>query len=375
MTSAFPVARLGAGLRLMLGLAIAGVMMLVLAAAPAAAQTKPPSAFGAPSQQQSPPPAFGGQAAAPQAAPLRAKGPFGSMLSWVAQTQQTMQRQLATAVKNLKSGNAIGAALFLAGLSFVYGVVHAVGPGHGKAIISSYVVANEETVRRGILISFLAAGLQALTAVALVSLLLVALNATGFQVNAWTNQLETVSYAMIALVGLYLLATELVRLWRRRQAEQETAHAHAHHDHDHEDHDHAHGHAHHHHADGEACNHMVDVADIAGPLSWRKVLAVVVSVGIRPCSGAILVLVFALTQGLFWAGVAATFAMALGTAITVAVLATLALGSRELVLKLGGGNERWAEAVWTTCAIGGALVVLLAGLLLFAASLGPARPF
>jgi ABC-type nickel/cobalt efflux system permease component RcnA len=378
MMNGFPRTFFGAGLRLVLGLAIAGVAMLVLTEGPAVAQTKPPSAFGAPSPQQSPPPAFG-KAATPKAAPLRAKGPFGSVLSWVAQTQQKMQRQLATAVKNLKSGNAVGAALFLAGLSFAYGVVHAVGPGHGKAIISSYVVANEETVRRGILISFLAAALQALTAVALVSVLLVALSATGLQVNAWTNQLETVSYGMIALVGLYLLVTELIRLWRRWRAPQETAPVQAH-NHDHHDHDHAHGHDHHHHAahhhdDGEACNHMVDAADIAGPLSWRKVVAVVVSVGIRPCSGAILVLVFALTQGLFWAGVAATFAMAFGTAITVAVLATLALGSRELVLKLGGGNQRWVDAVWTTCAIGGALVVLMAGLLLFAASLGPARPF
>ena len=104
-------------------------------------------------------------------------------------------------------------------------------------------------------------------------------------------------------------------------------------------------------------------------------MAVVFSVGIRPCTGAILVLVFALTQGLFWAGVAATFAMALGTAITVAVLATLALGSRELALKLGGANAAWANAVWTACAIGGAVVIFLFGLLLFIASLGPARPF
>jgi len=120
---------------------------------------------------------------------------------------------------------------------------------------------------------------------------------------------------------------------------------------------------------------MVDARDVAGPLSWRKMAAVVVSVGIRPCSGAVLVLVFALAQGLFWAGVAATFAMALGTAITVAVLATMALGSRELVVRLGGGNARWADAVWTTCAIGGALLVLMIGLLLFTASLGPSRPF
>jgi nickel/cobalt exporter len=87
------------------------------------------------------------------------------------------------------------------------------------------------------------------------------------------------------------------------------------------------------------------------------------------------VLVFAVTQGLFWAGVAATFAMALGTAITVAVLATLALASRELALKLGGTSGRWANAVWTACSIGGATIILLFGLILFGASLGPARPF
>ena len=120
---------------------------------------------------------------------------------------------------------------------------------------------------------------------------------------------------------------------------------------------------------------MVDVRQLAGAVSWRKMMAVVFSVGIRPCTGAILVLVFALTQGLFWAGVAATFAMALGTAITVAALATLAVGSRELALKLGGGNSAWTNMVWSTCAIGGATIILLFGLIMFAASLGPARPF
>ena len=85
---------------------------------------------------------------------------------------------------------------------------------------------------------------------------------------------------------------------------------------------HDHGHHHHDHAEGEACNHIVDAKELAGPFDWRKVLAVVFSVGVRPCTGAILVLVFALTQGMFWAGVAATFAMAFGTAITVAALAT-----------------------------------------------------
>ena len=357
-------------------LSLLGLLLLIAAMASAGAETKPATPFGVPAQGSAPS-AF----APPSAAPLHAKGPFGALLSWVADTQQSMQRELAMSVKHLKSGNAVAATLALAGLSFLYGVVHAVGPGHGKAIISSYVIANEETVRRGVIISFIAAALQALTAIILVSVLLIAMNATGLQVNAWSNQLESVSYAMIALVGLYLLSTQIIRLWRRwrgatptHAAESHGAHSHGDHHH-HHDHDHHAHHDHHHHAPGEACDHIVDARQLAGPFSWRKVMAVVFSVGIRPCTGAILVLVFALTQGLFWAGVAATFAMALGTAITVAVLATLALGSRELALKLGGANSAWANMVWTTCAIGGATVILLFGLILFAASLGPARPF
>ncbi len=328
----------------------------------AAEATAPPSAFAAPSAAQQSP------------------GAFGGIFGWVLRTQQSLQRDLATGVKNLKSENAIGAAVVLALASFVYGVVHAVGPGHGKMVISSYVVANEETVRRGVVISFIAAALQALTAVALVGILAFALNASGLQINAWSNQLETVSYALIALVGAWLLATQLVRVYRRwqdrRVSASETAHAHHHGDHAHGDHDHAHAHTHHHdHAEGEACSHIVDARELTGPLDWRKMGAVVFSVGIRPCTGAILVLIFALTQGMFWAGVAATFAMALGTAITVAALATLALGSRELALKLGGRSGAFATAVWTLCAIGGSALILLFGATLFAASLGPARPF
>jgi nickel/cobalt exporter len=108
------------------------------------------------------------------------------------------------------------------------------------------------------------------------------------------------------------------RLTRAEEHRAERLSDHHHHqDPDHQDfHDHHH---HHHHAPGEECDHMVDARQLAGSVSWRKMMAVVFSVGIRPCTGAILVLVFALTQGMFLAGVAATFAMALGTAITVAL--------------------------------------------------------
>jgi nickel/cobalt exporter len=372
-------------------------LALVTGVCCAEAQSAPPPAFGpAPAASSSAPSPFaaapGAPSAfgAPQAAPLHAPGFVGAFFSWVVDTQQAMQRELAGGVKRLKTDNLFAAAAGLAALSFLYGVVHALGPGHGKTIISSYVVANEETVRRGVTISFMAAALQATTAVVLIGILAIALNMSGFTIKAWSLQLESASYALIALVGLWLLANQLRVIWRRRRAAQKTRLAHDHHDHHSHDHGHAHAHSHahthhdhahhiaehdHHHADGEACSHVVDPQALAGPVSWHKIMAVVFSVGIRPCSGAILVLVFALTQGLFWAGVAATFAMAFGTALTVAALATAALGSRELALKLGGRGGTWANAVWTACAIGGSTLILLFGAILFTASLGPARPF
>ena len=121
---------------------VLSLVMLIAVLTPSGAETMPKTPFGIPVQGGAP------SAFAPKAAsPLQARGPFGTLLSWVADTQQSMQRELAASVKRLKSGNAIGAAIALAGLSFLYGVVHAVGPGHGKTIISSYVVANEETVQ------------------------------------------------------------------------------------------------------------------------------------------------------------------------------------------------------------------------------------
>jgi nickel/cobalt transporter (NicO) family protein len=356
-------------------IALFGAIMLAVLAGNAHAELKPIDLMAAESAQATPPSAFGAPSSAQQS-----PGAFSGIFGWVLRTQQSMQRELATGVKSLKGDNAMAGAVMLAALSFLYGVVHAVGPGHGKMVISSYVVANEQTVRRGVIISLIAAGLQALTAVALVGILAFALNASGLQINAWSNQLEMVSYALIALVGAWLLGTQFLAIFRRWQGSRAAdAHAsHAGHDHAHGEHGHNHhhhGHAHHDHAEGEACRHIVDARELAGPYSWRKVLAVVFSVGIRPCTGAILVLIFALTQGVFWAGVAATFAMAIGTAITVAVLATLALGSRELALKLGGRSGAFADAVWTICTLGGSALILLFGATLFAASLGPARPF
>jgi ABC-type nickel/cobalt efflux system permease component RcnA len=325
----------------------------------------------------------------PKAAAEEPKGMAARAYGWLMSKQAQVNRRLATAVRDIRTGDPWFATIVLAGLSFAYGVLHAAGPGHGKAVISSYVLANEQTVRRGIALSFMAAAFQGLSALVIVGILVLVLSATGLTMKSTEAWLETLSWGLVALVGAWLLYTQLKAARAKPAAVSGHTHTHAHHDHahhehhhhdhhhghDHGHHRHAHGHTHHDHihaADGSCCSHahMPDPSQLQGPWSWRQAFAIAFAVGIRPCTGAILVLVFAISQGLMWAGVFATFAMAIGTAITVSTLAALAVGSRELAMRLGGGAESvWGARLRTAAGIGGAGLVLGLGLVLMVGSL------
>jgi nickel/cobalt exporter len=206
------------------------------------------------------------------------------------------------------------------------------------------LVANEETWRRGVVLSFASAMLQAVVAVAIVGIAAVILGATASVMKRAVDFIEIASFAMIAAIGAWLVWTKgrafLAALQARLAprpamaaagAGVTTVHDHHHHDHDgHDHHAHDHSHAHHDHA---GHSHGPEPKDLAGPGGWQRGLAAIVAVGLRPCSGAILVLVFTLAQGIFWAGVASTFIMALGTAITVTVIATLTVTATDLAVR------------------------------------------
>ena len=312
---------------------------------------------------------------------------------WVMEKQALVHRELATAVRRFKTSDPFTAALMLAAISFAYGVLHAVGPGHGKAVITSYVLADGQTVRRGVLLSFMAALIQAFSALVLVAVLLLVFGAVGLHRNAMEAWLETISWGLVAMVGAWLLYFQLRPVFASARAhshggDQGSDHAHGHHHHHGEHHyDHAPGqhrhahdaqHKHHNHVEGcEMCAHLPAPSQLQGDWSWKRAFALAFAVGIRPCTGAILVLVFAIGQGLWWAGVFSTLAMALGTAITVSVLATMAVGFRELAKRLAGGNgsSKWADRVQLVAGVGGASLVLVLGAVFFVASLGTVQPF
>ena len=326
-----------------------------------------------------------------------APGFFQDIWNFILVGQREMTKGMTDAVRQLQALGTIKAALVLGMLSFIYGVLHAVGPGHGKFVISSYALANEKTVRRGILLSFMAALIQALSAIIIVGVLALILKATSLQIKATEAWLETASWGLIAMLGGWLLWQQL------RGHHGHAGHAHVaavpthDHTHDHQDHGHVHGpdcnHGHDHagHVHGPSCAHeheadhvhdehcghvhMATPEQLQGEWNWAHAWSLAFSIGIRPCTGAIGVLLLSLSAGILWAGIFATFTMAIGTALTVSALAAIAVGSRELAKKIAGGAESpWASTIQRVAAIGGSSLVMMLGIVAFVASLRGGSP-
>ena len=289
----------------------------------------------------------------------------GTFFDWVMHQQNQFYLALKSGLRAMKSDPHAG--LWMAALSFGYGVFHAAGPGHGKAVITSYVLANDETLKRGIMLSFVSAFLQALVAIVLVGGAIRVFNLTAVQMTDATTALEYTSAFAVLGLGLWLGWTKIVEpILRARRAARAVAVAR-------EDDvvDCAIGGDPAAFAASCACGtaHMPDPALIKGPFDWRRALGAIAAVGMRPCTGALIVLVFAHAPGMPFAGVASVLAMALGTGFTVSLLASIAVGARGLALRIAGDEGPWALRVLRSAEIGGALIVIAAGVTLAGAAL------
>jgi len=291
-------------------------------------------------------------------------GGMGLVERWAASGQQSTQTAMARLVRALKAGEA-GAIWGLMSLCFAYGFFHAAGPGHGKILIGGYGLAQRVPLGRLALLSVLSSLAQALTAVIL--------DYVGIWVLTWGRAplegaaeawFAPVSYAAIGLVGLWLMLRGLRRGWtdwtaRSAQGAVAMQHDHAHHDHHHS--------AHHEHpsdaADTCSCGHShgPSAAEVAEVRSLRDAVMLVGAVALRPCTGAIFLLIITARMGIGAAGIAGAFAMGLGTAsVTVAVaMASVTMREGILAQMAGGTGTRRALAALEA---GAGLIVAAAAL-------------
>jgi len=305
-------------------------------------------------------------------------GLWHELLIWLMRKQNALHRELAHAIRLVAQqgagGGATAAAWSLITLSFAYGIFHAAGPGHGKAIIATYLGTNRTQLGRGLLLSLLSALMQGLTAIVLVEVLVGVLGHTLRRTQGAALQLEALSFALIALLGALLTLRSAFALIHHWQApppapmfssngpaglgsglksdwgKPRTGNS------------------------GKPGRLQAFCADCAGffqlkqshlkqKLSWRSGLPIVLAIGLRPCTGAVLVLMIAHTLGLRWVGMAAVLAMSVGTAMTIALLALAVISLRQgLLHRLQRKSRPRMSRLFDALGLTGGLAILLLGI-------------
>jgi nickel/cobalt transporter (NicO) family protein len=282
-------------------------------------------------------------------------GLWTRVASYVMEQQGLFHQQLRDELTALGRQGSFATAWALIASSFAYGVFHAAGPGHGKVVLTTYLVSHERRIGRAMVLSAAAALCQGVVAIVLVFGLIWLAGFAGRETQGAALWAERASFAMIAVLGLYLVVRSLRGLLRR----------HGHDPHHHHDHG----------PDGD-CGHVHVVSPEAARSvhDLRTAIAVVVSVGLRPCSGAVLVLAVASILHLAWAGALAVLAMSAGTAITVCAIALFAVFASDRASRLAGMRGRALAVSARLVSLAGGAIILAAGVMLFIASFGAAHP-
>jgi ABC-type nickel/cobalt efflux system permease component RcnA len=247
----------------------------------------------------------------------------------------TIQRDLRTGlsgyVRRLKTSSSPWELMLFLGLAFVYGVVHAAGPGHGKSVASSYFLSRGGSVGQGVALGLGMGATHAASASLVVGGVYLVVQRTSMtNFAAASATIEQASYLLITLLGAWLVWSAVAGM---RGAE------------------------------GEGDAPVV-------PATRRSLWAVTLSAGIIPCPGAALILLFACAQQALVLGLGAVVAMAAGMGVTIAAASVVAVCCRGVMLRSCGARRRWQRIVRHTVSLGAAVVVFGFGLMLLMGSVG-----
>ena len=251
--------------------------------------------------------------------------PFYLLISSVQRQLRQQMTDLATEIRENPAGTTTIKFLLLVA---VFGAVHALGPGHGKAFVCAWFLAHKGSFRKALMFGHLITFMHVLSATLLVLLMLWLgrqLSISGFQ--QWEGGIQQFSFLLIILIGAFLLLRTLYDIakgWRTPDA-----------------------------ANRES-------APARGSFS-----ALALTAGLIPCPGAALILLFSSSLGIFWLGLVAMPVLALGMGVTNSLVGVATIGSRATLLKLTSGSPRFRQITWQLMALVGALMVLLLGVVLF----------
>jgi ABC-type nickel/cobalt efflux system permease component RcnA len=273
--------------------------------------------------------------------------------------QRDVNQQMSGLLKAVAANpTRTGGSLLL--FSFIYGVLHALGPGHGKIVITTWLATHPSKLRSSIGLTLASSLLQGLVAIGLVVVVLTVLQLPARQLHMSSFWLEKASYVLVGVLGVLLCWRALKKIRALLRRPTFTAFT-PHHVHD------------------ERCGcghqHVPNPEQLQSGDDWRARLMIILSMGMRPCSGAIMVLLFSKVVGVFGWGMASALAMAAGTSLTITSLALLVHSFRTMALKLSGNKAPvlWRQMAWTTLALAGGAILVVAAVVMWVSAVPVGR--
>jgi ABC-type nickel/cobalt efflux system permease component RcnA len=276
-----------------------------------------PRETGDPGQNQDPPVRSGPSAA------LRFQPPFFDQILAVQRVLRQKMTNYARQIQEKPLGTATWQLMIFA---LVYGMFHALGPGHGKAIVCSYFLSKRGRMHQALVFGNMISTIHILSAVIIVlGLFWLVGSANIAAFHGVGGRLELISYALITCIGLFLLARTLYEWWKTPK-------------------------------EGEGTCSRAKIKDI---------FSLALASGLLPCPGAALILLFTLSLGVFWAGLLAMIPLALGMGLTASFLGMFTIGSTGLVLHVSRKSRRAFVLVHRTLSCLGALFIIFLGASLY----------
>jgi nickel/cobalt transporter (NicO) family protein len=283
--------------------------------------------------------------------PPRISAPVSRGLALLAPLLHTMTDRLAALSREIRESRRPGPLLALALVSLLYGIFHALGPGHGKTIVSTFFLARDARLAQSLMAGYLIALVHAVSALGIVlSLFFIVrgLFSTGFE--SASRIVQTLSFGAIVVIGASMLIEKLRGGEHVHRGLFGRVHGHG------PDHDHGHDHSRHHEAES------------GGAVTGRELLGIALASGIVPCPGASAVILVCLSLNVMFAGVVAVAMISLGMGITVSLVGAVSILVKRGVLKASRAARGGAATIARRIVeIAGASILLLFGLVFFIA--------
>lgn len=250
------------------------------------------------------------------------------ILTKIASWQHKLNNELTRLTKELKTTKSKNALIPLILLSFLYGVIHAAGPGHGKAISFSYFLSGRSQVTKGILLGNLISFLHTLSAVLIVlGIYFIFKKSYLASFETVSQKLKIVSFSLVVLIGLVLLISSLLSL---RQ------------------------------------NHL-QKGEADKAINWldhKGIVPIAIAVGVVPCPGVVIIMLFSLSQNLLATGLMLSFFMALGMGMTISFAGVLSIVGQEGLLRCFSGRNKARIYGQRALSVFGSLLIVLFGMIL-----------